>query len=264
MECLTLGGLLNGGFLNQEIRRLAGMPYQRGSGRRGGEAAINVVKKMKMTQQPILATWSFIAQASQPAAIVPDGCRDIIIRMRDHEPVIMFATELDDTTRTVHVQTGDSFFGFRLQPGVGIRPELSCAMSSLATCPADAETIREFLIQPRDLAELLAAVQNARGTLEAAKSLGVSSRTLQRKLFDATGRSPSWWRRLARLRKSAKLIASAEIDQIELADLAFQHGYCDQPHMTREFQHWLGVSPHNLRKNGAVADALASTGYGDG
>lgn len=203
---------------------------------------------MKMTQQPILATWSFTAQASRPTAIVPDGCRDIIIRMRDHEPVFMFTTELDDTTRTVHVQTGDSFFGFRLQPGVGIRPELSYALPSLATCPADAEKIREFLIEPPDLAELLAAVQNARGTLNAAKSLGVSSRTLQRKLFDATGRSPSWWRRLARLRKSAKLIASAEIDQIELADLAFQHGYCDHSHMTREFQHWLGVATQAAQK----------------
>ena len=217
-----------------------------------------------MTQQPILATWSFTAQASRPTAIVPDGCRDIIIRMRDHEPSIVFATELDDTTRTVHVRTGDSFFGFRLQPGVGIRPELSSALSRLATCPADAETIREFLIEPPDMAELLAAVQNARGTLDAAKSLGVSSRTLQRKLTDATGRNPSWWRRLARLRKSAKFIASAEIDQIALADLAFQFGYCDQPHMTREFQHWLGVSPHMLRKNGAIADALVSTGFGDG
>jgi AraC-like DNA-binding protein len=48
-----------------------------------------------------------------------------------------------------------------------------------------------------------------------------------------------------------------------LAELAADQGFSDQAHMTREFRHWLGVTPAQVRAQVAWRDLMAQSGYGD-
>nr|WP_255704449.1 helix-turn-helix domain-containing protein [Erythrobacter sp. SN021] len=121
--------------------------------------------------------------------------------------------------------------------------------------------IRQALIACPRTTEALAALKSARGTADAARELGVSIRTFQRVVNEAMGRSPAWWRRLARVRRVAAKIASIQARQDSLVEMAVDAGFSDQAHMTRELQHWLGTTPGQLRRGGPVAEALKARGY---
>nr|BFE31600.1 helix-turn-helix domain-containing protein [Actinomadura rugatobispora] len=76
---------------------------------------------------------------------------------------------------------------------------------------------------------------------EAAGTLNVSTRTLQRLFAEYVGASPKWVLRRARLHEAA-----ARADQgarIDWAGLAGDLGYFDQSHLTRDFTAVVGTSP---------------------
>ncbi|MBK9617544.1 MAG: helix-turn-helix domain-containing protein [Uliginosibacterium sp.] len=54
-----------------------------------------------------------------------------------------------------------------------------------------------------------------------------------------TGRTPGYWKQLARTRRAARALAGSAT----LADIAFAHCYADQAQMSRDFQRWFGVTP---------------------
>lgn len=56
--------------------------------------------------------------------------------------------------------------------------------------------------------------------------------------------------------------AVAAHDGPPLAELAADHGYADQAHMTRAFRRWLGITPAGLRRDPDRAALLAASGYG--
>ncbi|WP_299375912.1 helix-turn-helix domain-containing protein, partial [uncultured Kiloniella sp.] len=91
----------------------------------------------------------------------------------------------------------------------------------------------------------------------AASDLGVSSRTLQRFIVNETGKSPVFWHRLARVRRAGRDIINAG----SLAEFAFDYGFSDQAHMTREFRQWFDLSPRTFAKVSRHQE-IFQTGYG--
>ena len=79
---------------------------------------------------------------------------------------------------------------------------------------------------------------------ELAAKLGVSDRHLRRLMIDETGISP---RQFARIQRLHALLRSADATaRPAWAALAFRHGFADQPHLIREVQDLVGVTPARL------------------
>jgi len=79
---------------------------------------------------------------------------------------------------------------------------------------------------------------------ELAAKLGVSDRHLRRLMIDESGISP---RQFARIQRLHALLRSADAAaRPAWAELAFRHGFADQPHLIREVQDLVGVTPARL------------------
>jgi AraC-like DNA-binding protein len=75
---------------------------------------------------------------------------------------------------------------------------------------------------------------------DVAECAGLSNRHLQRLFSQYVGVSPKWVIRRARLHEAAEALAAGEAD---LASLALDLGYFDQPHFVRDFKAVIGVPP---------------------
>lgn len=71
--------------------------------------------------------------------------------------------------------------------------------------------------------------------------LDVSPRTLRRRCHEAFGYGPKTLDRILRFQRFLKL--AQHTDQLHLAGLAFEAGYADQAHLTREVRRLSGFSP---------------------
>jgi AraC-like DNA-binding protein len=78
------------------------------------------------------------------------------------------------------------------------------------------------------------------------KVTGLSERQLRRRFRLAAGYGPKTFQRIARLRRLRELARSPKTQPISLASLAYQVGYADQAHMTREVTTLAGISPSML------------------
>jgi transcriptional regulator GlxA family with amidase domain len=87
-----------------------------------------------------------------------------------------------------------------------------------------------------------------------AKSLGTSTRQLERAFSDAVGKSPSEFSRQSRLHQGHWLLLNSARS---VSQIAFDCGFSDSSHFTRFFQREFGVSPRQLRnldrQNASVA-----------
>src|SRR5256885_10995005 len=87
------------------------------------------------------------------------------------------------------------------------------------------------------------------GVSELARSLGLGERQLLRRFNRAVGYGP---RTLARVARFQRFLALAEADPAaDLAWLAADAGYADQPHLTRECRRLSGRTPRELIAAGA-------------
>ncbi len=209
----------------------------------------------------LLATWHAPpATAERTATVLPDGCRDLIVRIAPGEAPHWFVSSLDDCPRTVPIRAGVTMRGFRLQPGVGIdRPGL---LASVRGRRLDGEAVRcriaHFTHRPAAVAEALDCLASDVGSVaRAARLLGVAPRTLQRRLIRDTGRSPGYWLMLARVRKAARAVGDAP-----LVELAARYGFADQAHMSRAFRRWLHTTPSALGRDAGRRGLLHAAGYG--
>ncbi|MDR2565447.1 MAG: helix-turn-helix domain-containing protein [Bifidobacteriaceae bacterium] len=87
-----------------------------------------------------------------------------------------------------------------------------------------------------------------------ARELGWSERTLRRYALEAFGYWVRTVRRVARLQRALRLVASGGV----LADSAGRSGYADQAHMTRDFTAMIGVTPGSLQGGRQTADSGAN------
>jgi transcriptional regulator GlxA family with amidase domain len=75
--------------------------------------------------------------------------------------------------------------------------------------------------------------------------LGLSARQLERLFRDHVGVSPKEAARIARFRHAVELMHSRPVPS--LAHIAFECGYVDQAHLTREFRTLAGSTPASYR-----------------
>ena len=88
--------------------------------------------------------------------------------------------------------------------------------------------------------------------MQAAEMMGVSTRSLQRRLSLA-GLTYSALLEQARFNNAAKLLGDTDI---KIIDVAFASGYADPAHFTRAFRRISGCTPREFRersRNGQVA-----------
>jgi len=207
----------------------------------------------------VLEKWQSSSPYAHASVVIPDGCRDLIFRSSPGLPPGWYVTGLDDAAYSVNIAAGACLEGYRLRPGTSIA--IGMLLNSLRFMDGQggiADRIGSFTKLDPNVAEALdclgSTIQTVRG---AAAQLGVSTRSLQRLLQKATNRSPAAWISLARARKAARLAAGAG----NLAQTAFDCGYADQAHMSREFRRWFDISPARLRKENGVISQLDHRGY---
>jgi AraC-like DNA-binding protein len=172
---------------------------------------------------------------------------------------------LDDTARTTLGVVGQSYWGFRLHPGARVdEAALLLAIGSRQfSDPYDAlEQVDELVRIDSGLADALHVLQHSASVEVAASALGVSQRSLQRLVSMATGRPPGYWRGLARARRAAQVLAHAPPGGPSLVQVAADHGYADQAHMTRAFRRWFGCTPSGLQASANLCELVSATGYG--
>ena len=211
---------------------------------------------------PLLEAWEYVETATSSTVVVPDGCRDLIGRSSRSEATTWFVTSVDECARTISANAGDSFIGFRLKPGTSIDCLRLLRDIDAFAYDADLATtrIRETCSISSNVSAAMASLAASRSVKEAAKQSGVSPRTLQRLLLRETGKPPQFWLQLARIRRAAREIASAQ----SLADLAYDTGFSDQAHMTREFRRWFAVTPTQFVANPELQSSIHQSGYDGG
>lgn len=211
--------------------------------------------------------WSARSTQNSTHIILPDGCRDLIIKQPDQHESSWFVSHLYEHSEKIKSQAQTSMIGFRFKPGMRIKHEkLSKYMQTGEWDISDSAEISNLEDMLNDVTYLNNATEDALSCLasdltsitQAASHLGVSTRSLQRLLQQETGKSPSCWFQLARARKAAKRLTQA-YSLVEVADI---YGFSDQSHMCREFQRWFKTSPTLLLANANLTDQLAATGYG--
>jgi len=208
----------------------------------------------------ILAEWQSTPETNTTAIIIPDGCRDLIMRMAPGEKPHWFISSLEDHSYAVSIKVGEVLKGYRLKPGTRIDEEgLLTSVQGRNFETADlCEQINDFSFLSPSIVEALDCLAcNETSVAKTAIELGVSQRSLQRLSIQETGRSPVYWMSLARVRKSARTALTA----LPLAEIAAMHGYADQAHMSREFKRWLNISPSRLQEDRKVCDQLNASGY---
>ncbi|MBK1687625.1 helix-turn-helix domain-containing protein [Rubrivivax gelatinosus] len=213
-----------------------------------------------MEAPAVLACWRSLAVEVVDATVLPDGCRDLILSCPNGARPAWFVSELPARAYTVRSEAGDRFVGFRLRPAacIAAAPLLAALQARPERDEAEAlALIAEHVRLDARLDEALQALAVAGGVLAARRQLGVGERTLERLLHAATGRPPRYWQGLARARRAARALSTG----LPLADLAVQHGYADQAHLTRELRAWFGLAPGALRRRADLLALLAEPGY---
>ena len=208
-----------------------------------------------------LELWRFTATQRTTLRIPPDGCRDlIVIAPRTGAPTSLVST-LAETTETHVFSPGDRAVGVRLRPGAQFDERGLTALLRDGERSDDGDLLAAIGAAARldaRVDEALDCLREAPSLPLAHARLGVSARSLERLLSVHTRRAPLWWRSLARARRCARALAGAAT----LAELAADHGYADQAHMTRDLRRWFGHAPGRLRTMPSLLEALASSGHG--
>lgn len=230
----------------------------------------------------VLSAWQHTIDTSTRMLVLPDGCRDFIIRSNRQGLCSRMLSQLDGSARYVESDRGDSYYGWRLHPAARFNPAHATSTKLLERLD---ELTTQFQADPQhhaaqilhvldDLFELDTQIEDALESLKtrqsvthSARELGVSERSLQRWMQQKTGRSPTYWRNLARARQAAQALLARmnlrelERNRINLAELAADFAYADQAHLCREFQHWFGCSPSQLLQSAIYQELIMAEGY---
>jgi len=151
--------------------------------------------------------------------------------------------------------------GVRLYPGVQIRhAEINSWL--YGRNPADlfeSDQLDEFCVRSENLSSALECIASGMpSVLAVAKELGISLRTLERCVKSGTGESPYYWFSLARARRAGRSLEKTG----GLSVAAFEAGFADQSHMTREMRKWFKCTPAQLKIDKHLLGILAEPGYG--
>jgi AraC-like DNA-binding protein len=210
----------------------------------------------------LLQKWQFASSEATQSVVLPDGCQDLIFYFDGTRHRKCFVSSLAASAYSVASTSPAQFVGYRLQPGARINEaRLVSAMAHYDGVDTNLafNAIDDFVRLDQGVTQALQALAAAPRVAAAARDCGLSVRSLERLLASATGRAPSFWKRLARVRQAANGLLSAE----SLAALAADHGYADQAHMQRDFKAWFGVTPLQFRRDVTLLRTVAELGYGE-
>jgi len=205
--------------------------------------------------------WVRRPNGSGDVRIVPDGCTDLVwIKGRG---TLVAGPDTGPKVIRTGTAPGNLTVGMRLKPGAGgavfgIPLDELCdeRRDAIEVGPAfdiDAEaTASEVLATFARLAAghradpLIAAATRQLGhrrirTL--ARELGISERQLRRRFHSAVGYGP---KQLARILRFRTIVDAIDRGAADLARLAFEAGYADQAHLTRETKRLSGLPPTAL------------------
>ncbi|MDW6021833.1 helix-turn-helix domain-containing protein [Mesorhizobium sp. BAC0120] len=218
--------------------------------------------------------WTHAVPADHTGAIavVPDGCVDLLWR----DGRLMVAGP-DLTAALPDLRPGSTILGMRFQPGAATRwlglpmteivgreveltefwgnraHELTGRLSEKTTTSEQAQLLQQLLlgvtadIEPvaQDAAAIFSVAGRASREGNRAMSLlldrlDVSERTLRRRSHDYFGYGPKTLSRILRFQRFLSLARSDR--SARLSALAFDAGYADQPHLSREIQSLCGMT----------------------
>lgn len=203
------------------------------------------------TTDPLLAcVWTHEGGA-RTRRILPDACVDIV-----HVNGRLIVA--GPATRAHHTTTDGAAFGVRFRVGAaGAALGLPAAeLRDLSVPLADVWGAAADRIDASNAHELAAAVRRrgeadplvrAAATGTPRHALGISDRQLRRRFLDAVGYGPKTLERILRFQRFLRLAQ----DDGDLARLAFDAGYADQAHLTRECTRLAGLPPAALLAEGA-------------
>ncbi|HEY3955508.1 MAG TPA: helix-turn-helix domain-containing protein [Streptosporangiaceae bacterium] len=216
--------------------------------------------------------WTSVVPDSEPTLVLPDGCTDIIWQQGSG----VFVAGPDTGPAPAVLPPGTMLAGVRLRPGAG-GPVLGLPLAELRDLRVDLAEVRPDLAgqlpggdlppgqalgrliaitaglaaaSPPDplvshAARLLATSRER--TDELATELGLSERQLRRRCLDAVGYGPKALHRILRFRRFVSRIDAAG-PGADLALIAAEAGYADQPHLTRESVRLAGLPPAALTR----------------
>lgn len=214
-----------------------------------------------MQPAAIIDCWHFLPATDARVAVLPDGCRDLIFVRPPSAPAQSFVSALAVASEEVSCLAGEALCGYRFHPAA-VFNEVRLLAAFEAARETDEPAVREIvddLVQvDQRLAEALAGLAAADSVLAASRLLAVSPRTLERLVGAATGQPPAFWKNLARARRAAGGLLTAE----SLADLAAAQGFADQAHLARELRRWFGLPPGLLRQRADLLAQIQAAGYG--
>ncbi|WP_254053255.1 helix-turn-helix domain-containing protein [Singulisphaera sp. GP187] len=87
--------------------------------------------------------------------------------------------------------------------------------------------------------------------------MGISSRQLHRRFHDSVGYGPKTLQRILRFQRLLELARNEPAPRLDLAALAFEAGYADQAHMSREVRELADNTPTSVLANPASTLAMA-------
>jgi AraC-like DNA-binding protein len=217
--------------------------------------------------------WVSVAPPARPQVtlVLPDGCPDLIWESGRG----VFVAGPDTGPVPTPLAPGTIMVGVRLRPGAG-GPALGMPLSGLLNQRVDAADVGSGLTtalarrvpagvapaaalrlltdavgsavadRPADplvtwAARLLARPPARAG--QAAARLGVGERQLLRRCQAAVGYGPATLRRVLRFRRFLALADAGGGTVSDLARIAAEAGYADQPHLTRDCTRLAGLPP---------------------
>lgn len=222
----------------------------------------NMTKKVAenlLLPEALMEIWSCSPTPNSASVVLPDGCSDFVVRTYQHKASEFFVVPFVDAAYCIASGEGEHFIGYRFRPGAQInQTRLDFAMQACATDTLAVLTLIEDCVRlDRRVVEALDCLSEAQSVTRATYGLGVSERSLERLIGRATGRTPNYWKNLARVRRAAVALSS----DLPLVELAADYGFSDQSHMNRAFKHWFGVSPHRFRCNPVLLSTVGESGY---
>lgn len=208
-----------------------------------------------------LIEWTFESYVSCKTSVLPDGCRDLIVREDSHSGISWFISDLRYNAYEVPTSLGTHIQGIRLKPGVMIRKaDLDVWLKTHSPdLLRGSDQLDDFCAQSSNLSEALDCLASGIPTVScAARELGVSTRSLQRLIKSETDQTPQYWFALARVRQAGRCL----VKHMSLSEIAFENGFADQAHMTREMKNWFKLTPGQSKKSPETRDLMLEPGYG--
>ncbi len=221
-------------------------------------------------QSAVSCLWTSVVPTEQ-TPVLPDGCTDLIWQ----RGAGAFVAGPDTGPAPTALSAGALLVGVRFRPGAG-GPALGLPLTELLDQRVDLADIRPRLARrlpgelspgralgrligmtarltsegPPDVlvsraARLLAVSRERTGEL--AWDLGVSERQFRRRCLHAVGYGPKTLHRVLRFRRFLSRVNAGDGNP-DLSRIAFEAGYADQAHLTRESVRLAGLPPAALAR----------------